>query len=224
LAALAFLAAPALAQTGAPRVPQPGPSPVQNPFAQVLGQPGSGAALKPEQRALVDKVNRYLSSVQTLQGKFVQVGGNGQRTTGDFYLAKPGRVRFEYDDPSPIELVADGTSIVVRDRNLATQDVYPLSQTPLRFLLADRVDLTKDTNVIAAYADDVFVTVVLEERNTVVGTSRLMIMFDAKNMQLKQWTVTDPQGFDTTVAVYDLDPNKKPDPGLFKIDLTNYHN
>jgi len=218
LTALAFLAAPALAQTGVPRgaiAPQPAPA---------LGQPGASVALKPEQRALVDKVNRYLSSVQTLQGKFVQVGGDGRRTTGDFYLAKPGRVRFEYDDSSPVELVADGMSVVVRDRNLATQDVYPLSQTPLRFLLADSVDLTKDTNVVAAYADDVFVTVALEERNTLVGTSRLMIMFDAKNMQLKQWTVTDPQGFDTTVAVYDLDASKKPDPSLFKIDFTNYHN
>ena len=68
--------------------------------------------------------------------------------------------------------------------------------------------------MIAAYADDMFVTVVLEERNTLVGTSRLMIMFDAKNMQLKQWTVTDPQGYDTTVAVYDLDPSKRPDPSL----------
>lgn len=228
LAALLVLTAPALAQ-GGPRgaiapAPQAGPAPIQNPFAALLGQPGSTVALKPEQRALVEKVNRYLTSVQSLQGKFVQVGSNGQRTTGDFYLAKPGRVRFEYDDPSPIELVADGTSVVVRDRNLATQDVYPLSQTPLRFLLADRVDLTKDTNLIAVYADDVFVTVVLEERNTLVGTSRLMIMFDAKNMQLKQWTVTDPQGYDTTVAVYDLDASKKPDPSMFKIDFTNYHN
>src|SRR4051794_6895949 len=94
LTALAFLAAPALAQTGALRgaiAPQPAPAPA-------LGQPGSSVALKPEQRALVEKVNRYLSSVQTLQGKFVQVAGDGRRTTGDFYLAKPGRVRFEYDD------------------------------------------------------------------------------------------------------------------------------
>jgi outer membrane lipoprotein-sorting protein len=228
VAALLACTAPSLAQgprAGAPAAPQSSaPSPIANPFAAVLGQSEQPVALKPEQRALVDKVNRYLTSVQTLQGKFVQVGGDGRRTTGDFYLAKPGRVRFEYDDPSPIELVADGTSVVVRDRNLATQDVYPLSQTPLRFLLADRVDLTKDTNVIAAYADDVFVTVVLEERNTMVGTSRLMMMFDAKTMQLKQWTVTDPQGFDTTVAVYDLDTTKRPDPSLFKIDFTNYHN
>ena len=75
-------------------------------------------------------------------------------------------MRFEYDSPSPIELIADGQSVVVRDRNLATQDVYPLSQTPLRFLLADHVDLMKDTNLVAVYADDVFVTVVVEEKNT----------------------------------------------------------
>ena len=218
LAALMIcLAAPSFAQGQAP-------FPIQNPFAALLGQPGPSVTLKPEQRAIVDKVNKYLSSVQTLQGKFVQVGSDGRRTTGDFYLSKPGRVRFEYDDPSPIELVADGTSVVVRDRKLATQDVYPLSQTPLRFLLADKVDLTRDTNVIAVSSDDVFVTVVVEERNTLVGTSRLMIMFDAKTMQLKQWTVTDPQGYDTTVAVYDLDASKKPDPSLFKIDFTNYHN
>ena len=121
-------------------------------------------------------------------------------------------MRFEYDAPSPIELIADGQSVVVRDRKLATQDVYPLSQTPLRFLLADRIDLMKDTNVVAVYADDVFVTVVIEEKNTLVGTSRLMMMFGAKDMQLKQWTVTDPQGYDTTVAVYNLDTTQRPDP------------
>jgi outer membrane lipoprotein-sorting protein len=213
-----------MACVAAPSFAQQQPFPIQNPFAALLGQSNANVALKPEQRAIVDKVNKYLTSVQTLQGKFVQVGPNGGRTTGEFYLAKPGRVRFEYDDPSPIELVADGTSVVVRDRNLATQDVYPLSQTPLRFLLADKVDLARDTNLIAVSADDVFATVVVEERNTLVGTSRLMIMFDAKTMQLKQWTVTDPQGYDTTVAVYDLDASKRPDPNLFKIDFTKYHN
>ena len=114
--------------------------------------------------------------------------------------------------------------MVVRDRRLATQDVYPLSQTPLRFLLSDHVDLMKDTSLVAVYSDDVFVTVVVEEKNGIVGTSRLMIMFAAKDMQLKQWTVTDPQGYDTTVAVYNLNTTQRPDPSMFKIDYTNYHN
>jgi outer membrane lipoprotein-sorting protein len=214
-------------QTQAPQAQTPQaqtPSPISNPFAALLGKPGSTTALNPEQRAIIAKVDNYLSNTQTLTGNFVQVGPDGSRTKGTFYISKPGKVRFEYEDPSPIELIADGQSVVVRDRKLATQDVYPLSQTPLRFLLANHVDLTKDTNLVAVYADDVFVTVVVEEKNGVVGTSRLMIMFSAKDMQLKQWTVTDPQGYDTTVAVYNLDTSKKPDPSMFKIDYTNYHN
>ncbi|MFZ1004402.1 MAG: outer membrane lipoprotein carrier protein LolA [Pseudolabrys sp.] len=224
---------PAPAPTAKPAIPAPSrqgapapqsPSPVFNPFAALLGKPTAPNNLSAEQRAIVDRVNGYLSGVQALSGKFIQVGPDGARTQGDFVISKPGRVRFEYDDPSPIELIADGSSVVVRDRRLATQDVYPLSQTPLRFLLADRVDLSKDTHLVAVYADDVFVTVVAEEKSGIVGTSRLMIMFSAKDMQLKQWTVTDPQGYDTTVAVYNLDTSKRPDPAMFKIDYTRYHN
>jgi len=203
---------------------QPAPNPITNPFASLLGKPESATALDPDQRAIIERVDTYLSNTQVLSGNFVQVGPDGRRSQGEFYIQKPGRVRFDYDPPSPIDIVADGQSVVVRDRKLATQDIYPLSQTPLRFLLADHVNLMKDTNLVAVYADDVFVTVVVEEKNGVVGTSRLMIMFSAKDMQLKQWTVTDPQGYDTTVAVYNLDTSRRPDPKMFTIDYTNYHN
>jgi outer membrane lipoprotein-sorting protein len=199
------------------------PQPVTNPFAALLGKTGSTTALKPEQRALIDKASAYLSSVQVLSGQFIQVGPDGKRSKGEFFIQKPGKVRFEYDDPATMEIVADGQSVVVRDRKLATQDVYPLSQTPLRFLLADHVDLLRDTNLVAVYADDVFVTIVVEEKNPIVGTSRLMVMFSATDMQLKQWTVTDPQGYDTTVAVYNLDTTQRPDPSLFRIDYTRYN-
>ncbi len=174
------------------------------------------------QKAQAAKASAYLSSLQTLVGNFVQVGPDGSKTQGDFYIQKPGKVRFEYDPPSPIDIIADGSSLVVRDRKLATQDVYPLSQTPLRFLLSDRIDLMKDTNVVNVTSDDLFLSVTIEEKQALVGTSRLMLMFGTKDGQLKQWTVTDPQGFDTTVAVYNLDSTKKLDPSMFKIDFTNY--
>lgn len=174
------------------------------------------------QRAQVAKISTYLSSLSTLVGNFVQVAPNGNRTTGEFYMQKPGKVRFAYDPPTPIDVVSDGTSMVVRDRKLATQDVYPLSQTPLRYLLSDRIDLLKDTNVVNVSADDVFITVTIEEKQALIGTSRLMLMIGTKDNQLKQWTVTDPQGYDTTVAVYNLNTQKKPDPDLFKIDFTRY--
>jgi outer membrane lipoprotein-sorting protein len=180
------------------------------------------ATFDANQRAQAAKVSSYLSSLQTLVGNFVQVGPDGTKTKGDFYIQKPGKVRFEYDPPSPIDLIADGSTLAVRDRVLATQDIYPLSQTPLRYLLSDRIDLLKDTNVVSVTADDLFISVTIEEKQALIGTSRLMLMVGAKDGQLKQWTVTDPQGYDTTVAVYNLDSSRKLDPGLFKIDFTNY--
>ncbi|HML06522.1 MAG TPA: outer membrane lipoprotein carrier protein LolA [Xanthobacteraceae bacterium] len=180
--------------------------------------PGQATAFNANQRALLDKISLYLSSVQTMVGNFVQIGPDGRRVEGTFYVQKPGKVRFEYNPPSPIDIIADGSAVVVHDRSLDTQDFYPLSQTPLRYLLADRIDLLRDTDVVAVSADDTFITVVIEETKVLVGTNRLMIMFDAKSAQLKQWTVTDPQGLDTTVAVYNLDSAKKPDPNLFVIN------
>jgi len=215
----------------APSVPRPQASePVPNPILPTLKKLFGGGdspaskvqAFDANQRALADKVSAYLSSLQNLSGNFVQVGPDGSRTTGNFYLLKPGKIRFEYDDPSPIALVADGTSVIVRDRRLATQDVYPLSQTPLRYLLASKLDLLRDTNVTSISADDLYVSITIEEKQAVTGTSRLTLMTGAKDGKLKQWTVTDPQGYDTTVAVYNLDTARKLDPALFKIDYTNY--
>ena len=170
------------------------------------------------QKAEAARVSAYLSSLQTLVGDFVQVGPDGTKSKGEFYIQKPGKVRFEYDDPNPIAIIADGSSVAVRDRKLATQDIYPLSQTPLRYLLSDRIDLLKDTNVVSVTADDLYVSITIEEKHALIGTSRLMLMMGAKDNQLKQWTVTDPQGYDTTVALYNLDLGKKLDPSMFVIN------
>ena len=186
----------------------------------IFGKSGEATTFNAKQRGLADRVSAYLSGVRQLHGKFVQVGPDGGKSEGEFYLQKPGKVRFDYNPPSPIELIADGSSVVVRDRKLATQDLYPLSQTPLRFLLADRIDLLRDTNLIGVYADDVFATVVIEERQILGGTHKVMLMFGAQDFQLRQWTVTDPQGYDTTVAVYNLDAKSSPDPNMFRIDYT----
>ena len=190
------------------------------PTGTAAAAPQGSTDSEAKQRALVERINGYLSNIQTLVGDFVQVGPDGARTEGQFFIQKPGKVRFEYKPPSRVDVIADGQSVVVRDRKLATQDLYPLSQTPLRYLLSDRIDLGRDTNLVSVAVDDVFVTLVIEEKQF-VGTNRLVLMFGAKDLQLRQSTVTDPQGYDTTVAVYNLDTKKKPDPDLFKINYDN---
>ena len=211
---------PPAGQPGAPRL-----APAQQPQTSIfptlrpgpVARPGETLAFDANQRALIDRVNIYLMSIQNLAGDFVQVAPDGSRSTGKFYLQKPGRVRFEYNPPSVIELVADGSSVEVRDRRLGTRDRYPLSQTPLRFLLSERIDLARDTNLIGVSADELFASVVIEEKQTLGGSHRLMLMFGAKDLQLRQWTITDPQGYDTTVAVSNLvRPEHRH--GMFRID------
>ena len=229
LGALICVAAPApilaqstaaVAQTGAQR----GKPATTGQGTPRTTKPGETMALDENQRSLIDRVSLYLSTINTLVGDFVQVGPDGTKTGGQFYISKPGKVRFAYDPPNPIDIVADGRNVSVRNRQLETQDLFPLSQTPLRFLLSDRIDLRRETNVVGASVDNIFATVIIEEKQPLIGTSRLMMMFDAKNLQLKQWTVTDAQGFDTTVAVSNLDPQTRPDPGLFTIDTSSRKN
>lgn len=183
-------------------------------LALVAATPAAAAPTDQEQLA---RINDYFNGVKTMSGDFVQFGPSGERTEGTFIIARPGKVLFTYDPPTKVDVVADGKSVVVRDKRRATQDVWPLSKTPLRFLLADTIDLTADANVASVSADDDLVTVVIQEA-TVFGEGKLALMFDARTSELRQWTVTDAQGLDTTVAVYNLKTGVKADPALFHVD------
>jgi len=194
------------------------PAAVTNATPAAPGQ-RNATAFDAAQRAAIERVNAYLNSMGFLVGDFVQVGPDGSRTNGNFYLQKPGKIRFEYNPPSPVELIANGSAVAVRDRKLATQDIYPLSQTPLRFLLAEKIDLLRDANVVNISQDELFISVLIEEKTAITGTHRLMIMFGVQDNQLKQWTITDPQGYDTTIAIYNLDASRRPDPRLFVINF-----
>jgi len=213
-----------------PSASTPQPKPQDKPFKPAAPSPGAqaqrqlpvGPAIAAvdgrAQRATVDRLTAYYNSVQSLTGTFTQIDPDGSRRTGDVYMQKPGRVRFEYDPPSPVELISNGQSVAVRDRRLNTQDLTPLSQTPLRFLLAERVDLGNDPHVEGIYQDERVITVVMQEKVPMLGTYRLLIMFDAKDYALKSWIVTDPQGYDTQVTLTKAQVNKKPDPRLFVIN------
>ena len=115
---------------------------------------------------------------------------------------------WEGDDPPPSQRLREGAA---RAHGILT-------------LLTDRIDLLRDTTVVAVFADDIYVSVAVEEKQAMIGTTRLMMMFGAKDFALKQWVVTDPQGYDTTVALSNIDSVRRPDPSLFKIDYTQYPN
>ena len=166
----------------------------------------------------IEKANAYFNNAATMVGDFVQVGADGRRSEGKLYVQRPGRLRFEYAQPASLEVIADGTKVAIRDRKLSTQDLYFIQQTPLKFLLKDKIDLAKDTKVLDVTNDPNNTTIVIEDGTTLGGTSKIRLMFDPSSYQLKQWLVTDPQGYDTLVSLYNVDFKEKPDPSLFSIN------
>ena len=95
-----------LASTGLFAAAAPPPAAGAPNKAAVTGalQPTSPQTFDTKQRALVERVSTYLSGLQTLVGDFVQVGPDGNRTEGQFYIQKPGKVRFEYNPPAKIDV------------------------------------------------------------------------------------------------------------------------
>lgn len=213
------LSGAALAQQAAPVTVLPPPRP---PGMDAKTQPAAStaqpAAPQRSDREVIGLANGWLNSVTTLQADFTQVAADGRRSEGTLAVQKPGRMRFEYAAPATIEIIADGTSVAIRDRKLKTQDLYALMQTPLKFLLKENIDLSRDTRVLQIDQNATATVVFIEDKATLGGTSRIRLVFDPQSFALKQWTVTDPQGYDTLVSLFNVDLETKPSPALFKIN------
>jgi outer membrane lipoprotein-sorting protein len=167
---------------------------------------------------IIAKANDFLNTTRFMSADFVQIGPDGRRSEGLLVLLRPGRMLFRYKPPQKMEIVADGRSLEVRDQKLATQDLYLIGQTPLKFLLSDHVDLANDTKVKRVEMDGHAATIEIEDKATLGGKSDVMLVFDPDTFELKQWTVIDPQGFRTLVSLFALDLVTKPDPAWFYID------
>jgi len=106
----------------------------------------------------------------------------------------------------------------VRDRKLATQDLYSIGQTPLKFLLRDRIELGRDLKVTEVAPENDALRVSLEDKSTLGGTSKITLYFDKDVNDLTRWRILDPQGFQTTVSLANIERNKRVDQSLFTID------
>ena len=166
----------------------------------------------------VERANAALNAIRVMTAEFVQIGPDGRRSEGQLSLVRPGRMRFEYTQPARFEIVADGRSVAIIDRKLNTQDEYFIGQTPLKFLLANHIDLARDTRVLSVAQEGDTVTIEVEDRAAFGGTAHLTLVFDASTFALRQWTVIDAQGFQTVVTLFNVDLKTEPDPALFHID------
>jgi outer membrane lipoprotein-sorting protein len=167
-----------------------------------------------QQKADLDKISAYLNGFQSLKAGFVQIGPQGGMDQGEVSIQKPGQIRFEYRPPSPVLVVATGGSVYVKNSRLNTRDQYDLSDTPLGLLLNSRVDL-KTNKAVIGVSEQNGAIVVRARTSANRNDSNITLVFSSPGIELRQWTVRDDQGGDTTVALQNVQLNAKLDTALF---------
>jgi len=171
-------------------------------------------AYSDEQKTLLDKISAYLNGIHSLKARFMQIGPEGGTDQGTLYIQKPGQIRFEYNPPSALLIVATNGRVYVKNSRLNTRDTYDLSDTPLGLLLNQNVDLKANRAVMGVNDQNGMVTV-QARTSTNRNNSNITMMFSSPGLELRQWTVRDNQGGNTTVALQSLEPGAAIDPALF---------
>ena len=234
-ALLALWVAGAVAEAGAPKgaVPLPKPRPGNAPMATPVAEAdGGGIRLnlnkkKPpinanspfsaSQQEALWNINAYFNRFKTMEGDFIQFGPRGEQSEGAFFISRPGKIRFQYSPPVKLDVISDGKNVSILNTRTMTQDFYPLGKTPLRYLLADNIDLLEPGLVDEVREESDLIAVVIVEKSKLVS-GKLTLVFDRNSYDLKQWIVTDAQGLNTSVAVYNVTTGKRSSPELFKIN------
>lgn len=167
-------------------------------------------------RADIQRIETYLTGLHSLKARFLQVAPNGGVSGGVVWLQRPGKMRFQYDPPSPFLLVANYGLVVFNDRSLRQTSNIPLSQTPLGIILADRVTLSGDVEVTALRRQPGEIILTLLRKSSPADGS-ITLYFADQPLALQQWVVTDQQRQETSVKLFNVELGGRFDPALFNV-------
>lgn len=178
-------------------------------------EPVQLAALSPDEVATVTRIERYLNNIKTMQARFVQVSSNGAYAEGELYLDRPGHLRFDYDPPSPVLIIANGLSLLYYDEELKEATFLPLWETPLWFLIREEVRLDDNVDIVAIEQALGTLRVTLRDPEAPDG-GEVTLIFSDEPLTLKKWELTDPQGIQTQVSLVNPVYGVEVDEALFK--------
>ena len=169
-------------------------------------------------QAGVPEVERYVNSIRTLQARFVQSNPNGSVVQGTLYVSRPGRMRFEYDAPSQLKVVADGTQVTMWDP--ATRDFgqWPIGWTAASFLVKEPFQLSGDITVQSSQRtpDGLLALTMVQTRKPQEG--KIIVRVSENPMQLRGWSIIDNRGNKVDVSLTDLKTGTQLAGSLFKYD------
>lgn len=163
----------------------------------------TGTAVAAPHNPIVQKAEDYLRGLTTAKADFIQRSSDGSMLSGVFYLDRPGRLRFEYNEVKDF-IVADGVFIYFYDAQLGEQSNAPIGTTLADFLLREDLKLSGDLTVQDVYSDKGFTHLTFAQTDD-PGAGNVQLTFTEVPYQLRKWRVTDAQGAVTEVELKNME-------------------
>lgn len=165
-------------------------------FAPVLSAARAATPLNlsAADRATLDKIQAYLNGITTVQARFLQSSSNGSYAEGDIYIRRPDRMRFEYDPPVPLLIIAAGSTMALYDKELKQVSQVPIWETPLWFLFKDKIQLDEKLVLTELDYGQGAVNIKIQEEQAEGNLSSVKLTFSEAPIELKRWEVVDAQG------------------------------
>lgn len=165
------------------------------------------------------ELSRYFNSLTTAQVEFTQINSDGSISTGQLFIQRPGRMRFEYNPPDKNLVLAGGGQVAIFDaKSNQPPEQYPLSRTPLSIMLAKNVDLSRAKMVVGHKVDGNTTRVRAQDPEHPEYGSIEMV-FTSGPTELRQWIIRDDSGADTTVILGEMKKGVKLGSSLFNINI-----
>ncbi len=175
-------------------------------------------AITPDIKASIVKINAYFNSFQTLRGELVQTSPRGRAAKGVFFIAKPGKLRFEVEPPTPYIMASDGKWLTLTNKKMNKGDQFPLAKTPMRLLVSSQLDLLKEADVVSFAQDGGVTTIALSDKKGSIPGQIVLVFNEAQDV-LQQWIIIDGKGQRTTVELANIEKDVKINPKLFNVTI-----
>tara|TARA_B100000780_G_C21052959_1_gene422920 strand:- start:208 stop:762 length:555 start_codon:yes stop_codon:yes gene_type:complete len=162
-----------------------------------------------------DKIVSQMQLTNNLSFNFIQMI-DGQSEEGSCIIEYPKKIYCEYNNPKNKIMVSNGKSLVIKNRNKKNYYVYPLKNTPLKFLLDKNYLISKINTLEPRNVNNKYLNFQIFEND-----NRINIFFDIKTSLLTGWQTKDIYDNLTITFISSIEVNKKINNKIFTLPENN---
>ncbi len=163
----------------------------------------------------IQRIEQYLTRINTMIADFTQIAPDGSLSSGKLYLRRPGNMRWQYNPPTPVLMIANGSELIFYDYELQQLSHLPLDGSLISFLARDKINFGNDVGITSFRNEANIIRIEVAQHDKPLD-GKLLLEFSDKPLLLRSMVITDAGGQVTTISLQNTSFGAEINPELFK--------